>query len=87
MRLLLGLFLPLLIQVFAYIAVFLASQGGGSFMGLLAMPVAAVSVLALVGAGVRGARSARPLPAVMLTTFLIAVGPPILLLIFRALES
>lgn len=87
MRVLFGLFLPLLLQVFAYIAVFLASQGGGSFMGLLAMPVAAVSVLALVVAGVQGARSARPLPAVMLTTLSIALGPPMLLLVFRALES
>lgn len=87
MRLFFGLFLPLLLQVFAYIAVFVASRGGGSFMGLLAMPVAAASLLALLLVGFQGARGSRPLSGLFLTTFSIAVVPPILLLIFRALES
>lgn len=87
MRFFFGLFLPLLVQVFAYVVVFVASRGGGSFMGLLAMPVAAVSLLALVLVGFLGARSSRPLTGLALATLAIAVGPPILLLIFRALES
>ena len=86
MRLLLGLVLPLLLQAFLYVVVFIASRGGGSFMGLLAMPVAGLTVLVLLTAGWQGARSQRPLGAVMLTNLAIAVLPPLLLLVVRALE-
>ena len=87
MRLLLGLALPLLLQILAYVGVFIAAQGGGSFMGLLAMPVAAGSVLALLIVGISNVRSTRSLASVMLTSMLIVVVPPALLLLFRALES
>jgi len=87
MRLLLGLVLPLLLQIAAYIGVFMAAQGGGSFMGLLAMPVAAGSLLVLLIVGFRNARSTRPIVSVMLSSLLIVVVPPMLLLLFRALES
>jgi hypothetical protein len=87
MRLLLGVVLPLLLQILAYIGVFIAAQGGGSFMGLLAMPVAAGSLLALLIVGISNVRSTRPLASVMLTSMLIVAVPPALLLLFRALES
>jgi hypothetical protein len=87
MRYLIGVYIPFLVQVIAYIAVFSASRGGGSFMGLLAMPVAACAVLALLIVGISGARGTRPLGGLVLATLSIALVPPILLLVFRALES
>ncbi len=81
------LLLPLLVQALAYVGVFMAAQGGGSFMGLLAMPVAAVSVLAVLGNGVVAMRSRGTWLGPALTGLAIAVLPPIALLIFRALES
>lgn len=48
MRILFILFLPFMLQVIAYVAVFAAARGGGSFMGLFSMPVAAVTVIALL---------------------------------------
>ena len=87
MRLFLGLMLPLLLQIAAYVGVFAAAQGGGSFMGLLAIPVAAGSLLALVLVGLWNVRSTRPLASVIRASLLIALAPPILLLVFRALEG
>jgi hypothetical protein len=87
LRYLIGLYIPFLMQVVAYIAVFSASRGGGSFMGLLAIPVAAASVLTLLIVGFTGARGTRPLGGLAFTTLSIAFVPPIFLLIFRALES
>ena len=87
MRFLLALFFPLLIQAFAFVAVFVASRGGGSFMGLLALPVAPLSLLALLAFGISGVRGGRPLAGVMVTTWTIAVVPPVALLIIHALES
>jgi hypothetical protein len=86
-RYLIALVAPLVVQVLAYVVVFVASRGGGSFMGLLAIPVAALAIPALVAVGVSGARGTRPLGGVALKSFGIALGPPILLLVFRALES
>jgi hypothetical protein len=87
MRFFFGLFLPLILQVFAYVVVFMASRGGGSFMGLLAMPVAAVSLVVLLVVGITGVRGSRPILGLALNTLAIAVVPPIFLLVFRALES
>ena len=81
------LLLPLLLQGLAYVAVFVAAQGGGSFMGLLAMPVAAVSVLALLVHGIFAVRLRSSLPGAMGLSLVIALLPPLLLLVFRALES
>jgi hypothetical protein len=87
MRTLLILVLPLLLQVLAYVVVFFASRGGGSFMGLLAMPVAAASVVVLLvhatGSVRRGGAVLRP----TVVGLAIALLPPIGLLIVRALES
>lgn len=81
------LLLPLVVQVLAYMGVFIAAQGGGSFMGLLAMPVAAVSVLALLVHGVLAVRQRSSLLGAMGLSLVIAILPPMLLLVFRALES
>lgn len=81
------LLLPLVVQVLAYMGVFIAAQGGGSFMGLLAMPVAAVSVLALLVHGVLAVRQRSSLAGAMGLSLVIAILPPMLLLVFRALES
>ncbi|MFP8834788.1 hypothetical protein ACLIJR_11000 [Hydrogenophaga sp. XSHU_21] len=81
------LLLPLVVQVLAYMGVFIAAQGGGSFMGLLAMPVAAVSVLALLVHGVLAVRQRSSLAGAMGLSLVIAILPPLLLLVFRALES
>ena len=87
MRTVVILVLPLLLQVLAYVAVFFASRGGGSFMGLLAMPVASISVVALL---VHATASVRRDDSVLRPTVVglaIALLPPFGLLIFRALES
>lgn len=87
MRLLLIFFLPLLAQAFAYMVVFMAAQGGGSFMGLLALPASVVSVVALFAHGISSARARVPMANAMLISLGIALVPPVLLLVFRALES
>lgn len=87
MRVLVLLVFPLLVQVYAYIVVFLAARGGGSFMGLLAMPVAAVSVVALLVHGVTAVRRDGALWVASLVGLAIALLPPVGLLIVRALES
>ncbi|MCP5281567.1 MAG: hypothetical protein H6930_08295 [Rhodoferax sp.] len=87
MRMFFGLVVPLVIQIFAFIAVFIASRGGGSFMGLLALPVAPLSLLALLGLGINGIRAGKPLASVAAGTFSVALLPPIALLVIRALES
>lgn len=87
MRVVLALLIPLALQLLLYIGVFAASRGGGSFMGLLAMPVAAVTVVMLLVSGIAGARSTRPLVGIMLRQWALAVVPPLFLMIFRALES
>jgi hypothetical protein len=87
MRVLVVLVLPLLIQVLAYVGVFMAAQGGGSFMGLLAMPVAAASAVALLIHGGVAARSQSPAAGAAVVSLLIAVVPPLGLMVFRALES
>jgi len=87
MRLFLVLFLPLIVQVLLFTAVFVAAQGGGSFMGLLAMPVAAMAVLVLVVCGFSAFRGSRPTGDVLRTHMVIATVPPVLLLVFRAIEG
>jgi hypothetical protein len=87
MRALVILVLPLLLQVLAYIVVFFASRGGGSFMGLLAMPVAAVSVVALVVHATASVRRGDTVLRPTVVSLAIALLPPVGLLIFRALES
>jgi hypothetical protein len=87
MRVLLIVVLPLLVQVYAYIVVFLSAQGGGSFMGLLAMPVAAASFVALLVHGITSVRRGGAVLSPALLGLAIALLPPIGLLIFRALES
>lgn len=87
MRLLFGLLLPLVVQIIAYVIVFAAAQGGGSFMGLLAMPVAAIAFVVLLIMGIANVRGARPVASIASSALLIAIVPPVLLLIVRALES
>lgn len=86
MRYLIALVIPFAVQILAFVGVFAAARGGGSFMGLVAMPVAACMVPVLLITGVNGARGTKPLGNVALTTLALAVVPPILLLVFRALE-
>jgi hypothetical protein len=86
MRYLVALGFPLLIQVMAFIIVFAASRGGGSFMGLLAIPAAAVAIPLLIVIGWAGARGTRPLGGLVMQTLAIALVPPVFLLVFRALE-
>ena len=87
MRLVLIVILPLLLQVFAYIIVFVASRGGGSFTGLLALPVSGAAVIALLAHGISSARAQRPVAGAMSISLGIALLPPAVLLVFRALES
>lgn len=62
---------PLLLQVFAY----------------LAMPVAAFSVVVLLVHGVAAVRRPGSFIRPVLVSLAIALVPPMLLLVFRALES
>lgn len=87
MRMLLAVVLPLVVQVLGFVLAWFMSIGGGSFMGLLVIPAAAVALPLLLTIGISGARGNQPLAGLMLTTLLIAVVPPMLLLILRALES
>lgn len=81
------LLLPLLVQAFAYAVVFLAAQGGGSFMGLLAMPVAALSLVVLLAHGIAALRTPDAWLAAAGRGLAIAVLPPLGLLLMRLLES
>ena len=87
MRTLVIVVLPLLVQVYAYIVVFLSARGGGSFMGLLAMPVAAVAVVALLVYAITAVRRGGAVLRPTLIGLAIALLPPIGLLVVRALES
>jgi hypothetical protein len=87
MRLFAILLFPLLLQVFAYALVFRAAQGGGSFMGLLAIPVAAGSLIALLIYGLLAARSTGSVVKATAASLAIVLVPPLLLMIVRALES
>jgi hypothetical protein len=87
MRLFTILLLPLLLQVFAYALVFLAAQGGGSFMGLLAIPVAAGSLIALLTYGLLAARGTGHVVKAAAVSLAIVLVPPLLLMVVRALES
>lgn len=87
MRTVVILVLPLLAQDFAYIVVFLAARGGGCFMGLLAMPVAAVSVVAPLVDAIASVRRGGAVLRPTVVGLAVALLPPIGLLIVRALES
>jgi hypothetical protein len=87
MRLLVGTFIPFLLQVFGYLIVFAASRGNGSFVGLLALPVALAAVPMLLAVGILGARSSRPLSNLVLATYTIALLPPVLLLVLNAVVT
>ena len=87
MRLIAVLIIPLVVQVFLFIGVFVAAQGGGSFMGLLAIPVAGIALPALIVSGLMAARGTRPIGGALLINMGIAIAPPILLLVFRAIEG
>jgi len=62
MRFLWVVALPLLVQIAAYVIVFIAATGGGSFMGLLAMPVSVLALLALLTHGYVACRMAQAWP-------------------------
>jgi hypothetical protein len=87
MRALLIVVLPLLVQVYAYIVVYIAATSGGSFMGLFAMPVAAASLVALLAHGISSVRRRAETLQPALISLAIALLPPLGLLIVRALES
>lgn len=87
MRTLAIVVLPLILQVGAYVVVFIAARGGGSFMGLLAMPVAAAALIALLAHGIYAVRREAALMRATLVSLAIALLPPLGLLVFRALES
>ena len=87
MKLLLGALVPFVLQLFGYLAVFVASSGNGSFVGLLAMPVALVAIPTLLAIGIFGARSSRSLSSLAFATYTLALLPPLLLLIFNAVVT
>lgn len=87
MRALVIVVLPLLVQVYAYIVVYMAATSGGSFMGLFAMPVAAASLVALLAHGISSVRRRIETLQPALISLAIALLPPLGLLILRALES
>jgi hypothetical protein len=87
MRALVIVVLPLLVQVYAYIVVYMAATSGGSFMGLFAMPVAAASLVALLAHSISSVRRRTETLQPALISLAIALLPPLGLLILRALES
>ncbi len=87
MRALVIVVLPLLVQVYAYIVVYMAASSGGSFMGLFAMPVAAASVVALLAHSISSVRRRKETLGPAAISLAIALLPPVGLLILRALES
>lgn len=87
MRYLIGLVIPLLLQLLAYAIVIFASQGGGSFVGLLALSAMVLAVPALLLYGVLAARGTEPIGQVLLIALAIALLPPILLMVLKAVET
>ena len=81
------LVVPLVLQLIAYVVVFVAVSGHGSFVGLLAMPAAAVTIPLLVIFGFAGARGKRSVSDLTFLQLLFALVPPILLLIMNALVT
>lgn len=79
-RYLLALAAPLAVQLLAYALVFAAFRGTESFLGLLAIPVAALALAALIALGFYGARGTQPLGGLALRSFALALIPPIALL-------
>lgn len=84
------LFLPLGLQMIGYMVALTATTGGGSFVGLLLMPIAMVATPLLI---LIGAVSCRKLPAGypignrLLVQLTLALGPALLLILLRAIES
>jgi len=85
MRIFFTFLFPFVLQIIAYILVFAAAQGGGSFMGLFAIPVSAVAIITLLIYGLSAAKNTQPLFFSSLISVAIALLPPIFLLILRAM--
>jgi len=89
MRILAAVALPLLLQLSGFALVILLPSAGGSFVGLLAMVLA---LLVIPGTTMVTWVRARRMPPMsmlrlMVTALLLAASVPLLLLLFRALES
>jgi hypothetical protein len=87
LRYIIALVIPMVLQILAYVVVYFAVIGNGSFIGLLALPAALVAVPLCFAMGYGGARGKRPLTGIVLQTLAVALLPPIGLLILRAIES
>ncbi len=86
------LLLPLAIQFIGYLVALSAVSGGGSFVGLVMMPVAVLSTLLLLVFGVAacvqlGRDRHAPIGRYLAIQWLLAIGPALLALLMRAIEK
>lgn len=86
MRSLFAVWLPLLAQLFGCLLVIVATQGGGSFVGLgvLALGVMVVPATTLVN-WARSRRAGRPLPALLAFNWLLALLFPLAMAVLALL--
>jgi hypothetical protein len=88
MRFFIPVFLPFLLQVLGFVLVIAVSRGGGSFVGLLALSAAAVTVPIVTLLNWIRAYQKPLLPIIQLMgrALLLALIFPVLLLILRIAE-
>jgi len=88
MRVVLGVIVPLLVQLLGFGLVILVSRGGGSFVGLLALSAGVLAVPAVTLMNWARTRHDPPIPLLRLVAvaMLLALVVPILLLLLRVAE-
>ena len=82
-----GAFVPVLAQLIAYAVVFAAVSGGGSFVGLLALPALIFSAPILLAVSIADARRRSPAPRYRGLSWAIALVPPVLCLVLNAVVT
>jgi hypothetical protein len=88
MHILLGIVLPLLVQLLGFGLVILVSQGGGSFVGLLALSAGVLAVPMVTLLNWARTRHDPPIPLLRLAAvaMLLALVVPVFLLLLRVVE-
>ncbi len=87
MRLRIAAFVPLVAQFAAYVVVYFAVTGNGSFVGLLALPALIFSFPVLLAVCIADARRKTPAPRYRGTSWAIALLPPLACLILQAVVT
>ncbi len=88
MRFVIPVFLPFLLQILGFVLVIAVSRGGGSFVGLLALSAAVITVpiVTLLNWIRAYQKPLLPIARLMGRALLLALIFPVLLLILRVVE-